>query len=343
MDLNRTLKIVGIEPIRSLNYVEINSIVQGFAELLVNTFVNQKLNYQEIVAKMFKCNMYLANISEKFGTANYFYKNQAIYYKKESDLKKLDDYIIHECLHYFQDEREKDEKLKRMGLCTFQEFKIYCMALNEAAIQYITSRMMKTAKQQIEYSGIVLNTRSPSYYPLLCNLIEQMVYLVGEDVLVDSVLFSNDRFVYAFIDVAGEIALKEIQANFDILLELKHNKSGDILKQEMLIKQQYEKTQNLILTSYFDGAFSLIDKIEELDEYQKKLENYKQYLGNVDQYRFYEEYRDKQIEKINKKIITLSRKNSKNMLEVVSNNKIILFFRAIRNFLLKGREDYKIK
>lgn len=343
MDLNRALKTVGIGPIRSLSFVEMNQIIQNFVEQLVITFPNQKLKYQEIVAKMFECHMYVAHIPENLGTANYFYKNQAIYYKEGTNFKQLDDYIVHECLHYFQDGRKSGDPLERMGLCTFQEFKIYCMALNESAVQYITSKILKRNKVQIKYAGIVLDTRSPNYFPLLCNLIEQMVFLIGENALVDSVLFSNEHFAYSFMDVAGENALKEIQAGFDTLLELKQNNNEELEKQEILIKQQYEKIQNLILTSYFDGAFTLLETIEEIEEYKQLLEDYKKYLGNVDNYYFYEQYKEKQLDKLDKKAVTISRRNSKDMLAVISNNKIFAFFRAIRNLIFKGKEEYKLK
>lgn len=158
----------------------------------------------------------------------------------------------------------------------------------------------------------------------------QMVYLVGEDALADSTLFSTDRFLFAFMDIAGEGITKEIQTGFDMLLEAKQqlfsvqNEEEIIVKEEQ-IKNCYENLQNQILTAYFNGMLSLIETIEEAEEYRDKLENYKEVIGNVDNFNFYENYKQKQLEKLDKKIIAISRRNSKNMLAVINRTKYLLF------------------
>lgn len=320
--------------------------MKKFVDSLVATFPEQKINRSAAMTKMFDCTMYLADFPENLGSANYFYKNQSIYFRRETDLTKLDDYMMHELIHYFQDMRDKNGRLDQMGLCYFLEFKIYGMAMNEAAVQYIASRMLKHKEEQITYCGVQVKTISPDYYPLLCNLIIQMVYLVGEDALADSTLFSTDRFLFAFMDIAGEGITKEIQTGFDQLLEAKQQLFGiqtneERKMQEYQIQTCYEKLQNQILTAYFDGMLSLIETIEEAEEYRGKLEGYIDVMGNTDGFAFYEEYKQKQLEKLNKKIIAISRRNSRNMLAVISSNKIFTLFRLIRNFFKTRKEEYR--
>ena len=332
MDLNKALKIMEIEPIRRLDFIEANQIMTNFVDCLLYTFPKLQLNRSALLTKMFDCTMYLANFPENLGSANYIYQNKSIYYRGDTDISILDDYMVHELIHYFQDTRDKHGKLEQMGLCYFLEFKIHGMAMNEAAVQYVTSRMLEHYEEEIEYAGITAKTISKDYYPLLCNLIMQMVYLVGEDSLIDSTLFSTDKFLYSFMDIVGETSTKEIQAGFDELLEAKQN-----MKTEA-IKAIYEKVQNKIFTSYFE-QIHLIETIEEAEEYKDKLEGYRDVMGNLDNYAFYNEYTEKALEKLDKKIISISRKNSKNMLTVISNNKIFAIFRLIRNFFRTKVKD----
>ncbi len=338
MDLEKALKTVEFEPIRSLNFAEMGPIVQKFSIGLINACPKQELRYEDVMSKMFECHMYLADMPDNFGTANYFYKNQTIYFKLDTDFSQLDDYIVHECIHYFQEQRNEKREIERIGLCVFKEFKIYCMALNEAAVQYITNNILDKPIERINYAGIVLETKSANYYPLLCNLIGQMAFLIGEEVLEESTLFGTDRFSYSFMDIIGEKAFKDIQAGFDKLLELKQTNVDDIDKQEKLIRELFDSIQTKIMTQYFDGAISLIDTIKEAQDYKFKIENYRKYMGDVNGFEFYEEYKNKQLEKLDKIIVSINKKSSKkssNSLTVVKSNKILAFFRAIRAFLFK--------
>ena len=110
------LKSIGIEPIRSLYDDEKSIIIKRFVELLAKTFPKHKLNSQEITKEMMECQMYLANISSQLGTANYYHKNRAIYFSTDANLNEIDEYIIHELIHYFQDKRDKKGKLDRLRI-----------------------------------------------------------------------------------------------------------------------------------------------------------------------------------------------------------------------------------
>lgn len=346
MNLNKTLKVMGIEPIRNLNSFEKNNIIKSFVKSLQNTFPEYNINIDETLNKMFECEMCFAKFPESLGTANYFYKNKTIYFKQDANLEKLDEYMLHELIHYFQDIRDKNGNLSQMGLCYFLEFKMYGMAINEAAVQYIVAKMLNNRKQKIEYSQIKVRTISESYYPLLCSLIMQIVYLIGEKPIINSTLFSTDEFFFTFADIIGENTFKEIQILFDELLEIKQqlieiNEEEKIKEQEKIIKCLYENIQNKILTSYFDRILTLIDTVEEAEMYRNKINGYEKIIGNVDDFKFYEEYKQKMLEKLDSKIIDISRKNSKNMLAVVSNNKLFAIFRFIKNFFRVKKNEYR--
>ena len=109
--------------------------------------------------------------------ANYFYKNSSIYFNEHISDEDLEEFAIHECIHYIQEVKDKKSNLVRMGLCNFDNLKIVGMGLNEAAVQYATSKVIGIEKDYVKYFGVSFRTASPSYYPLECNLIEQMAYL----------------------------------------------------------------------------------------------------------------------------------------------------------------------
>ena len=113
-----------------------------------------------------------------------------------------------------------------MGLCNFDNLKIVGMGLNEAAVQYVTSKIIGIEKDYVKYFGVSFRTISPSYYPLECNLIEQMAYITGESVLYDSTFTSNDKFKNTFIKLASEDAYDKIEYYIDQILELE----GTIIK-----------------------------------------------------------------------------------------------------------------
>ena len=97
----------------------------------------------------------------------------------------------------------------------------------------------------------------------------------------------------------------------------------------------YEDTQELIYTSYFNNVLYLIETIPETEEYKEKLVDFEKEI-NVDTLREkYILYKEKQLNKLDKKIITISRKNSSNTLAVISNNKLFAIFIAIRKIFIR--------
>ena len=149
--------------------------------------------------------MYRAEMPEGMAEANYFYKNTSIYFNERVAIEDLEEFAIHECIHYIQEIKDKRNNLIRMGLCNFDTLKITGMGLNEAAVQYLTSKVIGIQKEAVKYFGISFETISPSYYPLECNLIEQLTYFTGDEILFDSTFTSNDKFKNYFIQLSGRV------------------------------------------------------------------------------------------------------------------------------------------
>lgn len=221
MDTKKLLDTLGIVPVRSLNYEELGILSKEFAESMLYTFENLQLNYAEICRKIFNCKMYIARFDAKLGNANYIHKDGSIYIREGVNLTCQDGYILHEFIHYFQDIRESKGTLKKIGICDFEEFKVKGLALNEAAVQYVVAKMLDIDEEEINCYGIEIKTKSKDYYPLLCDLIEKIIYFIGEESLIDSVLFSTNQFRQQLTDYLGEDIYNSIQHNFDLILDIK--------------------------------------------------------------------------------------------------------------------------
>lgn len=308
MSIENELKKNGIEVIYMLDTLKTNSIAKKIAKKLCDSFPEHNLNYNTLFRKLSRLNMYVARMPQGMSEATYYYKNSSIYFNSLIDLENsLDNFAIHECIHAIQEVKDKNNNLEKLGLCTFEGFKVIGTALNEAAVQIMTSKVMEAETDIVTYYNVTFPTTSPNYYPLECNLASQMAYITGEYSLFESTILSNDTFKEKYISKTSTKAYYAIIKNLDILMELQekllkltnslnndasntfilHNKI-EICKKN--ITNAYIKTQNLILCSYFDKAFDTISTFEELENYRRKLYNYKQFIGITEGYNFFNSY-----------------------------------------------------
>ena len=353
MSIESDLRKDGIRVVDILDTMSVNRIAHNVAAKLCETFPELCFNETDLFAKLSKLNMYRATMPEGMAEANYFYKNTSIYFNQKVDFEDLEEFAIHECIHYIQEVKDKKNNLVRMGLCNFDNFKIVGMGLNEAAVQYIASKVIGIGKDYVKYFGISFRTISPSYYPLECNLIEQMAYLTGESVLFDSTFTSNDNFKNAFIDLTSEKVYDDIQYYIDQILELEENliKLGNkfssfdernkkvdkiVAKTDNCknkIADYYIKAQNLIIKNYFDKAFKKITNLEELDNYRKKLEHYGEFIGRTDDYTFFDDYYTEKMSELEHKSNVFENGGIETALECKKPNKFVSWLRAIKNFV----------
>lgn len=107
----------------------------------------------------------------------------------------------------------------------------------------------------------------------------------------------------------------------------------DELKNEITLT--FMRTQNLIISSYFDKAFDSISTLEEVENFRKKLYSFKDYLGCTDGYTFFNDYYVIKMEQLEKKYNALENGEVETAIKVITKkeNKLFAIFRAIRKLI----------
>lgn len=304
MSIESKLKKEGIVVTSILSSSKVNSIAKKVANILATSFPKHKFNTEELYILLSQIPMYRASVPKGFSEANYLYKNCSIYFNENIPTNELTTYAIHECIHYLQTKKDKWGNLLKLGLCDLTRFNVHGLGINEAAVQYATSVALGSTLDTVKYYGITFDTISPNCYPLVCNLIAQMAYITGEYVLLDSTFNSKNDFKNTFIKHTSTEAYDTIEKNFDKILRteenlikltnelensnqinLSLNKRIALMKKTIL--SLFMETQNLIITSYFERAFTQIHSIQDLEDYRKKLYNFKPLIGVLDGENFY--------------------------------------------------------
>ena len=314
MNIERELKKSGITVISELDSESKYSIAEYVANGICDTFPKQHFTYEDLRDEINSIPMYIASLPNGLAEASYFYKNSGIYFRDGMGLSNFKKYAIHEIIHHLQEIKDEKNNLLRMGLCTFNSFKSNGMALNEAAVQTLSTYIEGSKLETVTYYGIEFPTISPDFYPLICNLLSQMCYITGEDILYDSVFNSNDNFKNKFIEQCDEKSFYTIQKNLDLLLQyeeqiiilvnkyedinctkdnaLKYQQKVNILKDK--IRNTFLETQQIIFTSYFDNQYYKLKSDIDIEIYKKRFTIYKELIGITDSYsKFSTYYADK--------------------------------------------------
>jgi len=353
MSIKSDLKREGIEVIYELDNNIVKSIVTNIAHKLVATFPDFYLDEDVIINKLSKLKMYKAKMREGMAEANYFYKNTSIYFNEHILDEDLEEFAIHECLHYFQEVKDGN-KLLRMGL--------HGEGLNEAAVQYISSKIIGVKPDFETYYGITFYTPSPSYYPLECALLNQIIYFTGEEVLFKSTLFSNNDFENCIIKQTSKNIYSQIQSAFDNILKLeekivKINNKIDLLEDgdpkftdlieksdncKEKISSTFIKTQNLITKKLFDYRFNQITDLEQLDVFRRKLDRFKNIIGTVPNYDFFDNYYLETMNKLEHKCSVLENNGTETAIEIKSDNLFINIFIKIKKLFIKKNVNENI-
>lgn len=353
MSIESDLRKDGIKVVDILDTVTVNRIARNIASKLCETFPELCFNEADLYAKLAMLTMYRATMPEGMAEANYFYKNTSIYFNERIDIDSLEEFAIHECIHYIQEIKDRKNNLIRMGLCNFDALKIAGMGLNEAAVQYATSKVIGIKKEAVKYFGISFETLSPSFYPLECNLIEQLSYFTGEEILFDSTFTSNDKFKEKFSELTSAKTFNEVEQCCDQILNFEeeilrlNNKFNSydernskvdkiVEKQEQLkakISQYFLKAQDTIIKGYFDKHFRLITNLEELDNYRKKLDHYGKLIGKTDGYTFFDDYYTEKMSQLEHKSNVLENGGIETALEIKKQTKFVSWFKALLNFV----------
>ena len=110
-------------------------------------------------------------------------------------------------------------------------------------------------------------------------------------------------------------------------------KKIDELKSEIMLT--FMRTQNLIISSYFDKAFENISNLEEVENYRRKLYTFKDYLGFTEGYTFFNDYYVNKMEQLENKYNALENGNVENAIKLITKkeSKIISFFKALKKLI----------
>ncbi len=238
--------------------------------------------------------------------ANYCYKNSSIYFNSHIANEDLEEFAIHECLHFLQEIRDENNNITKMGLSNFLKFKTIGTGLNEAAVQYIASKIIGIEPDFEKYYDINIYTPSPSYYPIECALLNELIFFIGEDILFKSTYFSTDDFKNKIIQYTSKRFFEKIQSCFDDILKYEENIivlnnkifssnktnhfQDDIEKYREKIKNTFISAQDLIIKEFFDKEYNNISNLEQLENYRRKLNKFEQFVGTTDNYTFFDDY-----------------------------------------------------
>lgn len=366
-NIENELKKDGITIVKPVDILTITLIAKFVSEKLTTSFIFYGLKQDELFIKISRTPMFIAKIPEGMSEANYLYKNSSIYFKEGLSLEEMQVYAIHEFIHCYQELKDKKNILYRLGLCDFTNLKVYGMALNEAAVQLMSAKAIKSQIDTVKYYGIEMPTISPNCYPIICNLIAQMAYITGEQVLFDSTLYSNNNFKNSFMNLCGEKTFYTVQNNFDKILKteekiLKLNSklekndnlsehlitkySRHIIKYKNVIQNTFIETQNLILTSYFNNLFNNVFSSTEAEDFRKKLYNYKDIIGTTENYSYFNDYYINMMHKLSEKLDNINSNvylepYKTNVLSLVVNKLLKLLGQPVTNEITNKTTNYK--
>ena len=345
---DKNLKNIGIEVIRKVEDENVIAIVDKVATKIKNTFYDNNINYLDIYKTLLDTPMYYATIPNGLSEANYNYENSTIYFSENIDIENLNEFVYHECIHKLQERKDKKGNLTRLGICEVNELSVKATALNEGAIQYITSKILNKHVKSANIYNITIPTKT-EYYPILTNIISQIAYLLGENILIDSVINGNEDFKIEIIDNLGEGEYNAIEKNTNEILKTK-NIISELQKEEATqeictkisanieqIRQLYFETQNLIFTAYFNNILKRVENEEEINVLKNKLYLYGNLIGTAMDYSYYDNYKLEFDQKCRTK---LQEMKNRTPLLVIRDNIIFRIIRKIKMLFTNSRNEY---
>lgn len=360
MEINKLLKKFDIKVIAKVTKEQQIRIADNIATKISNEF--NYIDYGYMYNKLMTAKMYIAIIPEGMTRAIYSYEEDTLFISDEEDLDLVSRELLYECIHAMQDIRNDKGRIKQLGQCIFTDFKVYAMALNEASIQYIVAKIFKDEENDIEAYGIKVKTYSPNKYPLICNILKQLLFFSKEEILVKSTIYSTDEFIIDGVEEIGETSYTNIQTNLDEMLytseeiigikrklkedskyryiEKVNDELNSIYEKEVTIRKLYMDCQMSIFTMYFDKLFNRIETLEDIKFYKTKLEDFRELIGyytNEYQEYFLEYYKGYYQQKEEKLILKEAEiKNRSDLaITVVYDNPIMKIFGKIKSIISK--------
>lgn len=341
MNTRSELKKEGIEIIKELDTMKVNTIAINVASKLCLAFPEHNLSKSDLFESLSRLKMYVAKMPADSSGAKYFYKDNSIYFRETADIDEMSNLAMHECIHFIQELRDPNNNLIKMGL--YNPSLDSGLGINEAAVQLMASEanMMETKNET--YFNISINTISPNYYPLQCTLLNEIAYFTGTYPLYHSTINSNDVFKNTFILKSDKKTYSIITKNFDKLISLENElnyyanelqyteKVGSIKLLNLLINKVKEdiaciffKTQNLIIEKFFKNEFNNIRNLDDIKEFKKKIYNFKDIIGSSNNYTFYNEFYRQMMSVVEEKRAYVEQYGEINLFENVNNGLMLV-------------------
>lgn len=341
MNTRSELKKEGIEIIKELDTMKVNTIAINVASKLCLAFPEHNLSKSDLFESLSRLKMYVAKMPADSSGAKYFYKDNSIYFRETADIDEMSNLAMHECIHFIQELRDPNNNLIKMGL--YNPSLDSGLGINEAAVQLMASEanMMETKNET--YFNISINTISPNYYPLQCTLLNEIAYFTGTYPLYHSTINSNDVFKNTFILKSDKKTYSIITKNFDKLISLENElnyyaselqyaeKTHSIKSLNTLINKVKEditciffKTQNLIIEKFFKSEFNNIRNLDDIKEFNKKIYNFKDVMGASNDYTFYNEFYRQMMSVLEEKRAYVQQYGEINLFENLNNGLMIV-------------------
>ena len=322
----KELSKYGIVPGKEINITTRIKICKEFTNKIYETFDNFPIPYTQFYMRVYNLKIRIAKI-ENIRKVFYYYKNNTIYIDEEflkSKSQKI--YLYIEMIHAMQNFGNNNSQNKRVGLVKFKETKLYGLGLNEGVIQYIASMMMGNKVKKYTFSSFSIYSIS-EYYKFLVNIIQQLVLLMGEEIIFESLFLSNSKFEIAFENIYEGDASKIINSLdkiFSISTTHKHSNKE--------LTTLYLKVYKIIISKYLDQMLDLITELEEIKTIRKLLQKLNEITPDGDTFFFeYKVRYGEELKRIAKRIEIEKRSNS--LIEIKS-NPISKLFKRINDVLV---------
>ena len=216
MRFSKLLNRFDIDVIKEISNEEHHILARNVAKIISNKF--NYIEYGYVYEKLMIAKIYIADLPEGITNAIYSYEEDTLLISMHEDLSHVSEELLYECIHAIQDIRNKKGEIRQLGQCFFSDFKVYAIAINEACVQYIVAQIFGKEDKIVEAYGVRARTYSPSKYPLICNILEQMLFVSDERKLVESTIYSNEDFILDQMDELGEANYANIRNNLDAML-----------------------------------------------------------------------------------------------------------------------------
>lgn len=300
------------EIIEEIPQYKVNKIANEIAIRIINVFSDLKEEYTELLKKLEQCKISIVKFEDE--NIEHYYNNGTIYFSNKIYTNSINEVLIIEFLHFLQEGKEQSCFLESLN-------------------KFVTKLLTQELKERMNIFGIFLSSLIEGDYALLVNLVMQIDFLLGKKELVQTIINKTNDY-FTLINKVFNSNTEKLITDFKKLyyLEIEYKKTDDLYKIEQEIKELYFNIQNYIMKSYFYYAVTNISNEEDIEKIKEKLEEIKNYRGVVEEDKFYEECYYKITEKLNKKEKEYNKRNSKNALAIIYNNKIVALIKRILSF-----------